>query len=199
MLTSKISPLLVLRNDRRNQAQQAQFEQACEQLRHQGDERTVRYWETLLWYARSRQYSGVVGLRDGAAGPDASLAALAALLPCDMVSQWASRHSLLLLLPIYARSPDEQRALFSQACKYVRAQQPRQYLGLLTFSFHSSQAEQCAQQGFVEAWNYVITVSLPLAEEEQWLLPLQEQELHRYGGEVDLPRELAGFLKQGNL
>ncbi|WGK68640.1 hypothetical protein P0082_09140 [Candidatus Haliotispira prima] len=165
-------------------------------LREQPDKTQSQCFETLLAWAGMRRDTGPVALALSAdpnsPGPGSSHpVALAALASCEVVSQWASRQSLQLLLPIYARSPEDLSCLLQLACDYAKQELAENNSGLLTFSNRASFADEWSRtHNFVRAWEYVITVSFPIPEESVWLLPLQEAELQRHGGEAELPRDL---------
>lgn len=118
--------------------------------------------------------------------------ALAALSPCELVNQWGERKKMLLLLPIFQNSNSAQCQLMEQFIRFHLPNIP-EILGLLTLSHKRPDIlkERIGTPNFVEGWKFVLTVSFPIEEEAVWLLPLNQDELTRHGGEVDLPQALA--------
>ena len=118
--------------------------------------------------------------------------ALAVLSPCELVSQWAERKNMLLLLPIFQKNECARQQLMQLACCHTLNTRQSDVLGLLTFC-HTQPPAPAKEQGlpqFVQGWKYVLTVSFPIEEEDIWFLPLHEAALERCGGEVDLPQSL---------
>ncbi len=168
-----------------------QARQAQELVRLNANSKQTECFNILSNWNQEGRHSQTTTLYINEPGPGDKLAACAVLCPCDIVTQWGSRHPLHLLLPIYARSRKNVPALLQQACHYSQQKLASENLGILLLI---SNLEHFAQlnppQSLIEAWKYVVTVSLTIPEEAVWLLPLQESELQRYGGEVELPREL---------
>ena len=119
--------------------------------------------------------------------------AIAVVSPCELVSQWAERTKMLLLLPIYQKSETDQQHLMDLFCAEMLGINQHEMLGLLTLSHKRPDIlkGRVGFPNFVEGWKFVLTVSFPMEEEAIWIMPLNREALERRGGEVDLPQALA--------
>ena len=115
--------------------------------------------------------------------------AIAVVSLCELVSQWAERKKMLLVLPIYQESEADQQNLMDLFCSETLGTNQGNILGLLTFSH--KQPNTIGFPQFVQGWKFVLTVSFPIEEEAIWIMPLNGDALEHRGGEVDLPQALA--------